>query len=520
MIYSNHRLERTWRVSIIMAGICLSGSMPGADAQTELNPLLQNMQEVESGIEPQPQPEPPLLEPETTLIGGSRLPNMVVNEFDVTSGGTLGSVLRSLAKLADVNLVFSDVVNDQESLSFTMQKPTPWNDLFDSILKVHHLTHLQDPNMIRILTVEDMELEYELQETISRRIALDAETRRTEEMVLAVIDIKYAKAEALVVVLKELLENSAAQSGGGEAQGAVRGSVGADTANNSVIINAIQSDVDKLVNLVKKMDQPSRQVRIEANIVEVSNSLVKELGLKWAAEAKFKDYGETDPVVERSVPETYGVLDDTFGKMGGVMDPLTGMVQYGILTKDFNLAATLTALEEDGKVKILSQPSITTMDNMKAIIKSGKDVPFSTLNRDGDPVVQWQEAVLLLEVTPHLIDEDELTLDIEILNDEVDFSETVDGNPVIQKKQARSFLVLRDGETTVIAGLSKNNLEQTDSGIPLLKDIPFLGMLFKYKRDSDRTQEMVIFITPRVVDERQRDESAYVSNWIDSTYNK
>jgi type IV pilus assembly protein PilQ len=196
------------------------------------------------------------------------------------------------------------------------------------------------------------------------------------------------------------------------------------------------------------------------------------------------------------------------------------MVQYGILTKDFNLSAALSALEEDGKVKILSRPSITTMDNRKAIIKSGKDVPFSTLNREGDPIVQWQEAVLLLEVTPHLIDEDELTLDIEILNDEVDFSETVDGNPVIQKKQARSSLILRDGETTVIAGLSKNNLEQTDSGIPFLKDIPLIGMLFKYKRDSDRSQEMVIFITPRIVDERQRDESEYVSNWIDATYNK
>ena len=518
----------------MLASLCIIGLAAGAGANT-LAEVLQLMEEAASSSALWPQTEkdgpqtaaaeppglkapPVLLNTETTLIGQPRLPVIAVTEFDVTSGGSLGSVLRSLAKLADMNLVFSEEVNNRNSFSFRMQEPTPWNELFESILKAHHLTYLHEANMVRIMTIDDMAKEYELQEAVSRRAALDAETRSIEAKVLAVIDVKYAKAEALVVVLKELLKQSSI-SGGGIDGGGAAGSVSADLANNSVIINAIQSDVDKLINLVNRMDKPTRQVRIEANIVEVNSSLVRELGLKWQAEAKFRQYGESDPVVERAVPADYGEMDDTFGTMRGAFDPLAGMLEYGILTRDFNLSATLTALEEDGKVRILSRPSITTMDNRKAIIKSGSDVPFSTTNRDGDPVVQWQEAVLLLEVTPHLIDQTELTLDIQLLNDEVDFSQTVDGNPVIQKKEAHSSLVLRDGETTVIAGLTKNNIEQSDSGIPLLKDIPLLGYFFKYKRKADSRQEMVIFITPRIVDERLSDESSYVNNWIDSKYN-
>jgi type II secretory pathway component GspD/PulD (secretin) len=270
-MYIIHKLERFLRVPVV-AGICLVGLLPGAGAE-ELTPLLQNMQNAgavseaqtppaqeHAGKRPEKKPGPDLLNTETTLIGDNRLPDMLVNEFDVTSGATLGSVLRSLAKMADVNLMFSEQVNGQESLSFKMQKPTPWNDLFDSILKVHHLSHLQDPGMIRIMTVQDMALEYELQESISRRTALSAETRLTEPMVLAVIDVKYAKAETLVLVLKEILKQAADYTGGGQTSGSGRGSVSADLANNTVIVNAIQSDVDKLVDLDTHLNPSERAV--------------------------------------------------------------------------------------------------------------------------------------------------------------------------------------------------------------------------------------------------------------------
>lgn len=455
----------------------------------------------------------------TTMIGDNRLPTMMMEEFDVASGGNLGAVLRTMARVADVNLVFSDAVNDLESLSFRMNKPTPWNDVFESILKVHHLSFLQDANMIRIMTLDDMREEYSMQEAISRQTALKSETRRVEPLVLAVVNVKYAKAESLIEVLKEVLEKSEVGSGGSVGQrNLTRGSVSADSANNSVVINAIQIDVDKLVSLTQQMDQPTQQVRIEANIVEVGSQFVKDLGVNWQAEYKFQDNGETMPTVERSVPTEYGTLDDTFGKMKAAVDPVEGMISYGLLTDNVNLNVELTALEDAGKVRILSRPSITTLDNMQASIKVGQDVPYSTTDRDGDRVVEFIEAVLLLEVTPHLIDENTLTMDILTRKDEPDFSQTVDGNPLVQKKEAKTHLILRDGQTTVIAGLSKDNVEDSESGIPILKDIPFLGYLFKYKHKSDTNQELMIFITPRVIKDQKYSDIEQVKRWMKTTY--
>ncbi len=464
-----------------------------------------------------PKPASPF-EAKTTMIGDSRLPVMVVEEFDVASGGNLGAVLRTMARIADVNLVFSDEVNNLQSLSFKMNKPTPWNDVFESILKVHHLSYLQDPNMIRILTIADLKKEYDLQESISRRTALQADTRKVEPLVLAVINVKYAKAESLIEVLKEVLDKSQYRGSSTTHPEYVRGSVSADVANNNVVINAIQSDVDKLVRLTQQMDQPTRQVRIEANIVEVNSALIKELGVKWQSEFKFQNNGETMSAVERVVPDDYGTLDQTFGKMGAALDPSEGFIEYGILTKDVNLYAELTALEDEGKVKILSRPSITTLDNMKASIKSGQDVPFSTTNAEGDKIVEFREAVLQLEVTPHLIDEDTLTMDILTRKDEPDFTQEVDGNPLIQRKEAQTHLILRGGETTVIAGLTKNNLEKSYSGIPFLKDLPFIGFLFRFKRTADSNQELMIFITPRVIGENNPDDRLRVEQWMKETY--
>ncbi len=454
-----------------------------------------------------------------TLIGDNRLPTMQLEEFSVASGGNLGAVLRTMARLADVNMVFSDRVDSMPSLSFKMNKPTPWNDVFEGILKVHHLSYLQGLNMIRIMTIKDMAQEYAMQEAIARQTTLKANTRRVQPLVLAVVDIKYAKAESLIDVLREVLEKSESHTIEMGKKSSNRGSVSSDVVNNNIIINAIQSDVDKLVELTQKMDQPTRQVRIEANIVEVSSTFARELGVKWNGEFKHKDNNtETLANVERSTPDGYGVLDATFDRMTAGLDPATGVMRYGILTEDFSINTELKALEKAGKIKVLSRPSITTLDNMTARIKSGQSVPFSTVDDEGNSVVEFVEAVLLLEVTPHMIDDDTLTMDILTRKDAPDFSVNVEGNPLIHRKEAKTHLILNDGETTVIAGLSKNNLANSNSGIPILKNIPIIGYLFKYKSRADNNEEMMIFITPRIVDETLPNDTEQIEKWVDETY--
>ncbi len=160
----------------------------------------------------------------------------------------------------------------------------------------------------------------------------------------------------------------------------------------------------------------------------------------------------------------------------------------------------LSALEAEGKINILSSPSLTTMDNHMAFTENGQKVPYVTYE-DGDKEVKFEDAVLRLEMTPHVINEDYLKMEIKVKKDEVDFSEEkkVDGNPTIYKKETQTSLIVGNGETIVISGLSKQTLQDSISGIPGLKDIPGLGYLFKGDSKSKKMEEILIFITPTIL---------------------
>jgi type IV pilus assembly protein PilQ len=162
------------------------------------------------------------------------------------------------------------------------------------------------------------------------------------------------------------------------------------------------------------------------------------------------------------------------------------------------LYTQLSALEEEGKLNILSKPSITTMDHRTAIIESGKEVPFQTVE-EGEVSVEFKKAVIKLEVIPHVVDEKTLRLEILTHKDELDWSQTVAGNPTIITKNAETNVILFDGQTTVIGGLNKEKLIQSEAGVPLLKDIPAVGQLFRNNRNSSDMEELLIFITPHIL---------------------
>jgi type IV pilus assembly protein PilQ len=159
----------------------------------------------------------------------------------------------------------------------------------------------------------------------------------------------------------------------------------------------------------------------------------------------------------------------------------------------------LSALQKDGKLNILSSPSITTMDNQKAFTENGEKVPFVTTDKDGNREVKFEDAVLRLEITPHVIDESYLSMKILVKKDEVDTSRTVDGNPFIIKKQTETQLIVQDGETIVISGLTKQRGMDSESGVPWLKDVPVLGWIFKGQGKSESMEDVLIFITPKIL---------------------
>jgi type IV pilus assembly protein PilQ len=166
------------------------------------------------------------------------------------------------------------------------------------------------------------------------------------------------------------------------------------------------------------------------------------------------------------------------------------------------LGLQLTALEEEGKLNILSSPSITTIDNREAVIESGDEVPIQTIDQDGNIKIEYKRAVLSLEVTPHVIQNNALMLDISTLKDEIDFTREVGGNPTIVTKKATTNVILFDGQTTVIGGLKKDSHRESEAGVPWLSKVPILGYLFKNQARSESMEELLIFITPHVLETR------------------
>ena len=156
-------------------------------------------------------------------------------------------------------------------------------------------------------------------------------------------------------------------------------------------------------------------------------------------------------------------------------------------------------MQDQGKLHILSSPSITTLDNQLAFIESGEDVPYQSIGQLGEVNIQYKKAVLKLEVTPNVIDENTLKMHIKVNKDEADFSRTVLGNPTIITKNAETNVIQNDGQTIVIGGLSKEASSRSNTGTPFLEDIPGLGYLFKRKSSADRMEELLIFITPHIL---------------------
>jgi type IV pilus assembly protein PilQ len=310
--------------------------------------------------------------------------------------------------------------------------------------------------------------------------------------------------------------------------GKVRGYVTPDYHTNSLIIQASREDMDRLLKLIAQVDEPRPQVVVKAFIIETTKDVARELGVQWGGKLQ-SGSGNTPftmaPSGYYSVDEgTVGNLLPYYGTSPsgqgfGINFPTSGTLTSAASTaatgvggsgmglnflfgniNGNNLEAQLTALAKSGKANILSNPSITTLENRVAYTWNGREIPYVSTSQYGTNV-QFRNAVLLLGMIPHIIDGNRLRMDILVTNDEVDNNKNnwVQGNPPLITKETRTTLIVEDGDTIVISGLTKDTVADSASGIPYLKDIPGLGYLFKTKGDSVTKQEVLIFITPTVL---------------------
>ena len=449
-------------------------------------------------------------------------------------------LLKTLARSVNQNIIISESVKGTAYISI---KDTSWDQVFKGVLNANGLSYEWEGDIIRIITTDDInqslklmkakhniaagKQEYELKMGILR-----SRVKMAEPLQTWIYHVKYTDTETLRDNLKEFLKSTHAGSGGAgtgfevgsfpdgtlgsdsrirAASSDLRGAILVDPHTNSLIIQVGRSELKKIRAMVLELDKPTLQVLIQAHIVEANSSTALELGIEWGGLYRGSVGGQnwitpganstgiTDSKLSAGIDPTAGMAVNFPADLSGGKGLTLGFISESI--GKHILTAQLSALEEDGKLNILSSPSITTLDNQKAIIESGRDIPYQTVEND-DVQIEWKKAVIRLEVTPYIIDGKTLKMKIFTNKDEVDFSYEVAGNPLVITKRAETNVVLFDGQTTVIGGLSKEKVEDGEAGVPFLKNIPFFGYLFKNKSKNNEKEELLIFITPYILKEK------------------
>jgi type IV pilus assembly protein PilQ len=383
------------------------------------------------------------------------------------------NVFRILMDISGKNFAIDKDVSGKVTLSF--EKPVPWDQVLDLVLKMNRLGMVYEGDIVRIATLKALKAEEEeRQEILTAEQKAKEQKKALSPLITEYIPINYANAKA------DVLPHIVPTQG--------RGSITVDTRNNQVIITDIADKVKKAKEIIKKIDRVTPQVMIEARIVEATDSFSKEIGTSWAITGTRTDSG----------------LGGTLGfDMSATNPPTTSLGAIGItfsrlIGNTFQVVdARLAASESEGNVKIISAPKILTLDNKAAKIKQGLAYPYNKLDADGNTTTEFKDIALELEVTPHITPDDRVTMKIVIKNNEI--GAVINNQISFTTKEAYTELLVDDGDTIVIGGIRKTRTDIGESGLPYLKKIPVLGWLFKTKSDEKTLEELLIFITPRVV---------------------
>jgi type IV pilus assembly protein PilQ len=391
------------------------------------------------------------------------------------------NVFRILMDVSGKNFAIDKDVSGQVTLSF--DKPVPWDQVLDLVLKMNHLGMVYEGDIVRIATLKALKSEEaERQEMVAEEQKAKEQKKALSPLITEYIPISYANAK------DDVLPHIVPTQG--------RGSITVDTRNNQIIITDIAEKVKKAKDIVKKIDKVTPQVMIEARIVEATDTFSREIGTSWAISGErpdsnlggnFKfDMNATNP------PSTsLGAIGIQFSRIAGNL--------FSVVD------ARLAASESEGNVKIISSPKILTLDNKAAKIKQGLAYPYNKLDADGNTTTEFKDIALELEVTPHITPDERVTMKIVIKNNEI--GAVINNQISFTTKEAYTELLVDDGDTIVIGGIRKTRKDIGESGLPYLRKIPLLGWLFKTESDEHSLEELLIFITPRVVQLEQTNAS-------------
>ncbi|GGY78777.1 fimbrial assembly protein PilQ [Cellvibrio zantedeschiae] len=421
------------------------------------------------------------------------------------------AILQILADFSNFNLVASDTVQGRITLRL---ENVPWDQALALVLKTKGLDKRIDGNVMMIAPAAEI-AERERQELSTKKQLEELAPLRTEYL-----RVRYANAKDMFELFRGKNGGNGSGGGGGsggsQSTGSVlseRGQAIVDERTNSIIVTDTADRIEQFKRLVDQIDIPIRQVMIEARLVIANSNFRRELGVKWGGityglskNALIEASGSLDGL-KSSPGAPYEVLTGKPGKATdmendhvvnlGVSNP-AGSLAIDVLTDNGFLDMELSALENAGYAEIVSQPRVVTSDKQKAVIKSGKQIPFQEASASGATSTSFKDAILKLEVTPQITPDNNVIMDLIIAKDSVG-EVTSTGSISIDINQIETKVLVANGSTVVLGGVFGIDANKTDVKVPVLGDIPYLGRLFKRTVRGETKTELLIFITPKII---------------------
>jgi type IV pilus assembly protein PilQ len=403
----------------------------------------------------------------------------------------LKDFFRLIHEISGLNVVLDPNVHG--SLTIVLDD-VPWDQALDIVLKNNELARELEGNVLRIATVDTLKHEAD-----GRRAQVEAEALAVDKVSVTRF-LSYAKAKDVIITVKKFLSQ--------------RGDVVADDRTNAVIINDIPKSIPAIDRLLTQLDRKTQEVEIEARVVAATRQFARDIGTQLGF-----GWGDGHSAVGGassvgSSPTTVGGLTPgyitTAGTSGtgntiplfsnlGVTSPSSGLTFLNA-SNTVRIDAVLTMAESRGLLKVLSRPRVVTQNNIQAIVRQGVRVPIVTQAQlGGPPTVTYVDAFLRLTVTPQITSENTIFLNVDVENTTPNFGQEVQGNPELITQQATTQVLVTDGGTVVIGGVIQTQNSINITQVPLLGNIPILGNLFRHVQVNTSNQELIFFITPRII---------------------
>ena len=400
------------------------------------------------------------------------------------------AVLQLIADFTGINMVTSDTVSGNLTLRL---KNVPWDQALDIVLKTKGLAKRVSGNVMLIAPTEEIAAREKLELEASKQIV------ELAPLINETIQVNYAKASALAALIKS--KDKSFMS--------ARGNVTIDQRTNKLLVQDTSDNVDLIIALVEELDIPIRQVLIESRIVLASNSFTRDLGVKFGLSSETTSGSRniaTSGSLEQAAGATTGVTPTLPARLNVDLPAVSGQagsIGLAIAKLPFGtlLDLELSAAQSEGKSETVSSPKVITANQQEAVIESGQEIPYQEASSSGATSTSFKKAVLSLKVTPQITPDDRVIMDLAVNKDSPDFANAIDGVPPINTQSVTTQVLVDNGETVVLGGIYEQTKSKNINRVPFFGDLPLVGVLFRNKSETNDKQELLIFVTPKLLKE-------------------